>query len=272
MQQAIGIIDSGVGGLTVAKEIMRQLPKEKIVYFGDTARCPYGPRPPAEVRTFSRQMIRYLFQYRLKALVIACNTATAVVLQEMNHQAGMPVIGVIEPGVRSAIEATDQGTIAVIGTTGTVNSGAYEKGIKTIRPDIRVLSHPCPSLVPLVESGDLYSERALQTVKEALRPLLKIDFDTLILGCTHYPLIADLIQKAVGERVSLISSAEATAREVSTILSHRGMLNHSLFDPRAHQFFTSGEGPLFRRIAEEWLQMPITLKQIDPEQIQQAAR
>ncbi|WP_027414846.1 glutamate racemase [Aneurinibacillus terranovensis] len=263
MKQGIGIIDSGVGGLTVAKEVLRQLPREDIVYFGDTARCPYGPRPSEEVRTFSLQMIDFLLKENIKALVIGCNTAAAVVLAEVTAKLDIPVVGVIEPGARTAIKETKSGQIAVIGTQGTIRSGAYEKALKKLNPKIEVTSLACPSLVPLVESGQLHDPEGMEIVREALLPLLKQRFDTLILGCTHYPLIAHFIQEAVGPDVRLISSAEEAARELSAVLSYRQMLaNGGDVIHTTHHFYTSGDRALFASIAEEWLGIKVGAVQV----------
>ncbi|KPD01529.1 Glutamate racemase [Geobacillus sp. BCO2] len=194
MERAIGVIDSGVGGLTVAKEIMRQLPKEQIIYLGDTARCPYGPRPVEEVRRFTWQMIDYLRQYPLKMLVIACNTATAVALDDVRAKLDIPVLGVIHPGARAALKATRRGHIGVIGTIGTIRSRAYEKALQSINPRVQVESLACPKFVPLVESGDFEGQEAMAIVAESLAPLRPLPIDVLILGCTHYPLLAPLIR------------------------------------------------------------------------------
>ncbi|MBN6186575.1 glutamate racemase [Aneurinibacillus sp. BA2021] len=264
MKQGIGIIDSGVGGLTVAKEVLRQLPREAVYYFGDTARCPYGPRPAEEVRIFSLQMIEFLLQQNIKALVIGCNTATAVVLQEVSEQLDIPVIGVIEPGARTAIKETKSGRVAVIGTEGTIRSGAYMKALKKLNPQVQVTSLACPTLVPLVESGRLHEEQGLEIVREALRPLADKTFDTLILGCTHYPLIAHFIQEVIGPEVKLINSAEEAARELSAVLSFRRMLANGgdVVNP-AHRFFASGNPELFLSIAEEWLHINVRPCQVD---------
>ncbi len=247
-------MDSGVGGLTVAKEVLRQLPGERIIYFGDTSRCPYGPRPGEEVLRFTLEIVRFLEQFPLKALVIACNTATAVAVDEVRKRTSVPVLGVIEPGARAAIQSTRQGRIGVIGTQGTVRSGAYEKALKRMDPGLFVVSHACPALVPLVESDCGGTEEARRVVESSLAPLKKHDVDTLILGCTHYPLIADLIGEVMGEGVQLISSAEETARELKTLLEGRNLLSPEGTDrPAAHRFFTSGDPDFFRRIAERWL-------------------
>ncbi|SFS98859.1 glutamate racemase [Marininema halotolerans] len=262
-QSAIGILDSGVGGLTVAREVFRQLPKERVLYFGDTLRCPYGPRTPQEVRQFTLDIVHFLARLPLKALVIACNTATAVALQAAREQFSIPVLGVIEPGARAAIKVSHQGRIGVIGTQGTVRSSAYEQALKRIDSELFVLSHACPTLVPLVESGNGFSEDAKRIVRHALAPLKGHELDTLILGCTHYPLIADLIGQEMGEETTLISSAEETARELSTVLHHKGLLaDGSRFPTGDHHFFISGQPASFRRIAETWLGRPLEVEQV----------
>ncbi|OQP06370.1 glutamate racemase [Geobacillus sp. 46C-IIa] len=251
MERAIGVIDSGVGGLTVAKEIMRQLPKERIIYLGDTARCPYGPRPVEEIRQFTWQMIHYLRQYPLKMLVIACNTATAVVLDEVRAKIDIPVLGVVHPGARAALKATKSGHIGVIGTVGTVRSKAYEKALQSINPHVRVESLACPKFVPLVESGDFEGEKAVAIVAESLAPLRPRPIDVLILGCTHYPLLAPLIRAYMGKKVKLICSGDETAREVSTILHHSHLLYTGRREPE-HLFFTTGSKELFEKISGKW--------------------
>ncbi|WP_134699974.1 glutamate racemase [Ammoniphilus sp. YIM 78166] len=264
MNNGIGVIDSGVGGLSVAKEIMRQLPQESILYFGDTARCPYGPRPAEEVRSFTFQMITYLLRYRMKALVIACNTATAVVLQEIAQLATIPVIGVIDPGARTAIKETKTGAIGVIGTSGTIQSKAYEKALKRIHPSAEVYSYACPEFVPLVESGIPDRSKALQIVKDSLKPFSSLSIDTLILGCTHYPMLADLIQEVMGAEIRLINSAEETARELSVVLDYRGLLEEKTTEQRVkHKFFASGEFQVLREIASTFIKEPLDLQQVD---------
>lgn len=261
--RAIGILDSGVGGLTVVKEIFRQLPKETVVYFGDTRRCPYGPRSTEEVQQFTVEIVHFLMRFPLKALVIACNTATAAALELIREQVDIPVLGVIEPGARAAIKASKNGRIGVIGTQGTIRSAAYEKTLKRIHPDLFVVSHACPELVPLVESGVGPTEQAYRIVEKSLAHMKNQDVDSLILGCTHYPLIADLIGRVMGEQVTLISSAEETARELSAVLNHKRLLAEGKQSSVqvAHHFFTSGDPQVFRRIAERWLGMPIKVEQ-----------
>jgi glutamate racemase len=257
LNRPIGIIDSGVGGLTVAKEVMRQLPHEQIVYLGDTARCPYGPRTPEEVLKFTWEITQFLLEKQIKMLVIACNTATAVALEEIRSELRIPVLGVIHPGARTAIKNTVNYHIGIIGTEGTVKSGAYEQALKSINRKTNVVSLACPKFVPLVESGEYDGLVAERVVAETLAPLEGQDLDTLILGCTHYPLLEPLIKRVMGDRVNVISSGEETAREVSTILHHNGILNTTGEEPN-HEFFTTGSKKIFSEIASQWLERPIT--------------
>lgn len=267
-KKAIGIIDSGVGGLTVAKEVIRQLPREQIVYFGDNSRCPYGPRSSDEICMFTNQMFQFVNQFQLKALVIACNTATAVALEEVKAQASLPIIGVIEPGARAAIMASRTGRIGIIGTETTIRTGAYERALDRINPDLYLIGLACPGFVPLVEKQLLHTTLARKIVEETLKPLRYEELDTLILGCTHYPLLAPLISEVMGEGISIISSAEETARELSTILSIRNLHNPSLTGS-THHFFTSGSPEIFREIGEGWLGFEIEVSSHILEEIYQ---
>jgi len=250
----IGIIDSGVGGLTVAKEVMRQLPNESILYLGDTARCPYGSRPVEEIKQFTWEIIQYLRQYDIKMLIIACNTITSVSLEEIRKALPIPVLGVIHPGARAAIKVSKRNSIAVIGTETTIRSKAYEKALKSIRRYISVYGLACPKFVPLVESGEYQSPLAKSIVYESLKPLKQYDIDTLILGCTHYPLLEPFIRSFFANRVKVISSGEETAREASVILDHLELLAPPDQQP-THKFLTTGSKQLFRSIAEQWLEM-----------------
>lgn len=253
VQQAIAMLDSGVGGLTVVKEVMRQLPREKVIYFGDTARSPYGPRTAEEVRLFTRQIVDYLIQFQPKMIVIACNTATAVALEYIRAYVSIPVIGVIHPGARAALSATNSGYVGVIGTEGTIRSGAYEQALKRLSPHVEVVSQACPRLAPLVEKGMFRdSESTSDVVRESLEQLQNVPIDTLILGCTHYPFLSDSIQDAIGPKVQLINSAEETAREISTILQDKSQLANTEAVP-VHQFFCSGDPEIFQNIARQWL-------------------
>jgi glutamate racemase len=256
MNRPIGVIDSGVGGLTVAKEIMRQLPKEQIIYLGDTARCPYGPRPLGEVKKYTWEMTNYLLQFNIKMLVIACNTATAAVLEEIRQKLDIPVLGVIHPGARAAVKVTKNNKIGVIGTIGTIKSMAYEIALQSISSQIKVNGLACPKFVPVVESGEFESEEAYQTVINELKPFIGAEIDTLILGCTHYPLLSPIIQEVIGNNVQLISSGSETAREVSTILYHSHLLNNT--EAKAdHLFFTTGTKLTFQKVANKLFQQNI---------------
>lgn len=256
MERAIGVIDSGVGGLTVAKEIMRQLPNENIIYLGDTARCPYGPRTGEEVKAFTWEMTRFLLRKNIKMLVIACNTATAVALKEIKRELLIPVIGVIIPGARTAIKVTRNNHIGMIGTIGTVKSGAYDAALKQINHRVQTVSLACPKFVPLVESGEYEGPVAQRIVAQTLQPLKGTGIDTLILGCTHYPLLEKVIRAEMGNEVKVISSGAETAREVSTILSHQNQLASSK-NVCQHQFYTTGSKTIFAKIASNWLNQSI---------------
>lgn len=229
MDNPIGIFDSGVGGLTVVNELIKQLPMENIVYLGDTARVPYGPRPLSEVRTFVFEIIRFLISRQVKLVVIACNTATAAGLEDAQAYFDVPIVGVIEPGARGAVMATRNRRIGVIGTSGTIDSGAYTKAIHALDAGVTVYSATCPKFVEIVEKGMISDANFLRPktynlAKTYLTPLLRAGIDSLILGCTHYPLLKELLGKVAGGDVRLISSAEETASEVRSILERRGQL------------------------------------------------
>jgi glutamate racemase len=260
-EDAIGILDSGVGGLTVAKEVMRQLPRERLYYFGDTHRCPYGSRSQQEVCQFTLEIMLFLLQFPLKAVLIACNTAAAAGLKDMREKLLLPIIDVIEPGARAAIKVTKNHRVGVIGTQRTIQSKAYEKALKKIHPSIKVFSLACPAFVPLVENGHRNTLLAKNVVAEGLKRLQGTDIDTLILGCTHYPLLAEPIFAAMDKRVKVISSAEETAAELSSVLQHQQLL--SLKKKGSHRFFTTGSSESFREIAEEWLEQKIKVEQVE---------
>ncbi|WP_373892991.1 glutamate racemase [Virgibacillus natechei] len=256
MERAIGVIDSGVGGLTVAHELMRQLPKEKLIYLGDTARCPYGPRSKAEVKKFTWEMVDFLLEKDIKMLVVACNTATAFTLKDLQDNLNIPVIGVIQPGARAAIKFTKNNHVGVIGTEGTIRSEAYTNALKHIKSEIHVNALACPLFVPMIEQGILNGDQADKIVEDTLEPMkVKNHMDTLILGCTHYPLIKSTIQEVIGNQVTVISSSEETARETSTILEVHQLLNKSDQTP-VHQFFTTGDMDIFIKISESIFQYP----------------
>ncbi|MBM7555039.1 glutamate racemase [Thalassobacillus pellis] len=259
MQQPIGVIDSGVGGLTVARELMRQLPNERLIYLGDTKRCPYGPRIKEEVIQFTWEMVDHLMTRDIKLLVVACNTATAFTLEELQKRLNIPVIGVIQPGARAAIKVSQNKRIGVIGTEGTISSKAYTKALNGIDKDIFVSDLACPPFVPMVENGVMKGEVAERTVKNTLKPLKdRNGIDTLILGCTHYPLIKDLIQKEMGENIQVICSGEETAREVSLILAYQDLFYKGTKKPK-HEFHTTGDLNKFKAVANAWFEEPVEL-------------
>ncbi len=223
--RSIGIFDSGIGGLTVFAAIRRALPNESLIYLGDTARVPYGTKSAETVIKYSVQCAQFLAHRGIKALVVACNTSSAYSLPFLSKEAGVPVIGVIEPGARAAIEASKTQHIGVIGTPATVNSNAYARLIKEHSPSARVVSKACPLFVPLVEEGWLSSEVTKLTARVYLDSFKKEKIDTLILGCTHYPLLKPVIQEVVGNNVRLIDSAEATAAELADKLKSEDLLS-----------------------------------------------
>lgn len=252
MNTPIGVIDSGVGGLTVVKELMKRLPAEPIVYIGDDARCPYGPREAQEVLEFTMEMVTALSEMGIKLLVIACNTATAVALQEIQKRFDFPVVGVIQPGARAAVKASQTNEITILGTAGTVNSKAYNRAIEALEPGATVHSLACPPFVPIVESGKYRTAEAKRVVEETLTPLQTSSFDTVILGCTHYPLLEEHIQNHFGNGVNIISSAIETVVDVERELREQNLLAAEDLPPSI-RFFTTGPTEKFRPIVEDWL-------------------
>ena len=218
----IGVFDSGVGGLTVAREIMRQMPEERIIYFGDTARLPYGSKSQDTVLRYSRQIIRFLMTKEVKAIVIACNTASAYVLEAVERELDIPIIGVIRAGARTAVHSTRNGKIGVIGTRGTIGSETYTTYIRQLNPDVEVIGKECPLFVHLVEEGLWEDPVTEEIAKRYLTDLIDVDIDTLILGCTHYPLIRSTLGKIMGESVTLVNPAYETARELKGLLEEKG--------------------------------------------------
>lgn len=250
LERPIGVFDSGVGGLTVAYELMRQLPKEQLIYVGDTLRCPYGSRPEEEVKKFTYELVQFLLKKNVKMIVIACNTATAFTLDELKKQLDIPIIGVIQPGARAAIKNTKNKQIGIIGTEGTVRSQAYPDTLQQINQELDVTSLACPAFVPMVEQGITEGKEAERVVQETLKPLRQDSkLDTLVLGCTHYPLLQGVIQDFMGEDVKIISSGEETARETSTILEIENLLYTGDRKPQ-HSFYTTGDLEVFQRISK----------------------
>ena len=247
----LGVFDSGIGGLTVARALFERLPNESIIYFGDTARVPYGPKSPDTVRRYSAEILAYLLKRGVKAVVIACNTSTAHALGYLKERSSVPVVGVIEPGARAAVAATKTGTIGVIGTAGTIASGAYERAITALRPDVRVHSRPCPLFVPLVEEGWFDHPAAELIAREYLEPLKRAQVDVLVLGCTHYPLLKKLLSRVMGPDVKLVDSAEETAKVVSDELERQGLLANG--GAHEHRFVVSDDEPHFRKVGALFL-------------------
>jgi glutamate racemase len=250
--RGIGVFDSGVGGLTVVKEIFRILPYEEMVYFGDTARCPYGPRSKRIVQEFSIQNVNFLLTLGVKLAVIACNTSSAFALNRLKRDFDLPLIGVIEPGARAAVNSTRNGRVGVIGTQGTIASHSYKKAIGKIDKAISILSYACPLFVSLAEEGFLDKKATHLIAQDYLRPLKKDKIDTLILGCTHYPLLKKVITRVMGDGVTLIDSAEETAKELKEYLEEKELLRKSFKSP-VHRFFVSDQPKKFIQIGERFL-------------------
>jgi len=236
--QAIGIFDSGVGGLTVLRELAKTLPQEDTIYFGDTARVPYGTKSPDTVIRYSQEIASFLIKRDIKLLIVACNTASAVALPALRRILPIPVVGVIEPGAKRAVETTRSGIIGVIGTSGTIRSSAYSRAIKRLNPDISVLARPCPLFVPLAEEGWTDNDVAQMTAHLYLKELREAAVDTLVLGCTHYPLLKKIIGEAMGSEVILVDSAEETARTVAAILREKNLLRPPAEQGNHHYYVT----------------------------------
>lgn len=236
----LGMFDSGVGGLTVMRAVMRRLPRESIIYFGDNARGPYGPREIPEIRRFALEIATFLESLGVKIIVVACNSATSAAILDIQRRCSVPVLGVVEPGARGAFQATRNRRIGVIGTRATVRSRAYQRAIHALDAGAHVHSRACPTLVDFVERGEVDGPRVEEEVRRYLAPLKRRGVDTLVLGCTHYPLLREVIGRVMGEGVKLISSDEEVAREVEENLIRRGYLNHS-DEPPTYRFMCSGD-------------------------------
>lgn len=247
----VGVFDSGVGGLTVVREIMRQIPNEKIIYFGDTARVPYGSKSKETVTRYSEQIVRFLQAQHVKAIVVACNTASAYALDRLEAEIDIPIIGVVKPGARVAAQATHNGRIGVIGTEGTIGSRIYSDYIHNINPGARVTGKACPLFVPLVEEGLLEDPVTDEIASRYLAELIDIGIDTLILGCTHYPLIRSTVRKVMGEGVTLVNPAYETAVELRSLLRDNGLLNQRepVLGENRYQFYVSDAADKFKRFA-----------------------
>ncbi len=251
-RRPIGVFDSGIGGLTVVRELHRQLPHESLIYFGDTARVPYGNKSPDTVRRYAREILDFLAGRDVKMVVVACNTASAHALESLKAATRLPVEGVVGPGARAAVAATKGGTIGVIGTAGTMKSGAYARAIHALKPQARVVERACPSFVPLVEEGWLDRDATRLVAREYLDPLKDESCDTLVLGCTHYPLLKPLIADVVGPGVTMIDSAEQTAAAVARELKSSNLETDQAGEGHTH-FVVSDAPEQFARVGQMFL-------------------
>jgi len=252
MDRAIGVFDSGFGGLTVLGEILKELPFENTIYFGDTAHLPYGTKSKESVIRFSLAIGDFLVRQGVKIIVVACNTASSFALSRLAARTRLPVIGVIEPGARSAVKASVNRRIGIIGTEGTIKSGSYEKEIEKTGQKIRIFAQPCPLFVPLVEEGWVERKATLLVAKEYLEPLKKERIDTLILGCTHYPLLKNIITSVMGKEVKLIDSARETAKETKRLLVKKGLVKPE-GKKSAQKYFVSDDANKFVRFGRQFL-------------------
>src|SRR3954470_6114643 len=252
----VGVFDSGVGGLTVLHECLVTMPHEDFVYLGDHARLPYGPRGLGEVRRFAHEIGLYLEQQGVKIVVVACNTATAAALPDLQELLAVPVVSVIVPEAHAAVQATRNRQIGLLATELTVETGRYERLVRTLDAGARLTSVACPKLVPLIEAGDTFSDHVAAAVREYAAPLKEAGCDTVILGCTHYPLLRPVFQRAFGRDVTLVFSADETAREVAETLARKGFEN--VRDREGtYRFLTTGDPELFRTLGERFLQLPL---------------
>ena len=254
----IGVFDSGIGGLTVAREIMRQMPSERIVYFGDTARVPYGNKSQETVIRYSQQIIRFLKTKNVKAIVIACNTATACALETVEKTLDIPILGVIRAGAKAAVEATENGKIGIIGTEATIRSGVYTDIMYKMNPDIEVTGKPCPLFVPLVEEGLLHDSVTDEIASRYLSCLKGKYIDTLVMGCTHYPLLRSTLKRIMGDDVTLINPAYETALELKSLLEKDDLTCvPGVPGEEQHQFFVSDMAEKFRNFATSILPLDV---------------
>jgi glutamate racemase len=255
-ERAVGVFDSGMGGLTVLHECLVTLPHEDFVYLGDGARLPYGPRPLPELRRFSREIAGYLAGQGVKLIVAACNSATSAALPDLQTHLDVPIVGVLTPEAHAAVQATRNRRIGLLATQATVSSGRYEQLVHALDAGVRLFPLACPRLVPLIESADPFGPETVEAVREYAEPLKRSGVDTVILGCTHYPLIRPIFQRVFGRDVTLVFSAEETAREVAETLARKGIEN----GPRregSYRFLTTGDTELFRSTGARFLQLPI---------------
>jgi glutamate racemase len=252
----IGVFDSGMGGLTVLHECLVTLPHEDFVYLGDAARLPYGPRPLPEIRRFALEIGGYLEREGVKLVLVACNAATAAALPDLQRRLSVPVVGVIAPEAHAAVRATRNRRVGLLATQATVSSRRYVELVESLDAGVRVLSIACPKLVPLIEGEDPFGERTVAAVREYVEPLKREDVDTVILGCTHYPLIRPILQRVFGRGVTLVFSAEETAREVAETLARKRIANDQAREG-TYRFLTTGDPDVFRAMGSRFLQLPL---------------
>src|SRR5438067_4019324 len=254
--RAIGVFDSGTGGLTVLHECLVTMPHEDFVYLGDHARLPYGPRPLDEVRGFALEIGRYLERQDVKLVLVACNAATSAALPQLQEELALPVVGVITPEAHAAVQATRNRKIGLLATQATVEAGRYAELVHALDAGAQLVSVACPRLVPLIESDDPFSAQTTEAVREYAASLKEAGVDTVILGCTHYPLIRPIFQRVFGRDVTLVFSAEETAREVAETLARKGVENDASREG-SYRFMTTGEPDVFRTMGARFLQLPI---------------
>lgn len=255
-RRPIGVFDSGVGGLTVLHECLVHLPHEDFVYFGDTANFPYGPKPLSEVRRLAFAAASKLVDLGVKLIIVACNSAGSVALSQLQASFVTPMVGVVLPGARAAVQATRERRVGILATEATVRSNAYQVALHTLDAGLEIFAVPCPRLAPLIQNGDVFSEEVEQAAREYVAPLKENRVDTVILGCTHYPLITPMLRRLLGPHVTLINSAEETAREVGEIIARKGIGNAESREG-GYRFFTSGDPEEFRTVGARFLQLPI---------------
>lgn len=262
--RAIGYFDSGVGGLTVVKQALHQLPNEQIKYVGDTARMPYGPRTSEELKQFAMESADFLVGEDIKLLVIACNTATAQALPMLQEKLDIPVVGVIHPGIQAALEATADNKIGVIATEGTVNSNTYYNGLLAIQPHVTVAQLATPELVQIAEHKDLNAVETHNQIKEVVAPLVNSGIDTLVMGCTHFPLMADSLQRIFGDDVTLVDAGAEAVNTVEKILDAKSARHEiiPMVDHTEDEYFTTGDVTSFAEMGTKWLGLPINVSQL----------
>lgn len=257
MNNAIGVFDSGVGGLTVAREIMRQLPNETIYYFGDVKNCPYGDKKKDEIIKNTEKAVQYLIKQGVKMIVLACNTATAAALDYLQEKYDLPIIGVVQPGARRALQVTENNKVLVLGTEFTTKSQAYDKEIAHINSDVIVFDKACPKFTPFIEEEGYLDKKATKNLlNSTLKGTSQLGIDTVVLGCTHYPIIKKDIEEYYGNKIKVISSGREAAREVSTVLTY-AKIHQKKSNKKEHKFFISDENSNFNNIASKWLNKEI---------------